>query len=91
MQNILRIAIVIMTCLAVGYLSSIVTQENIPTWYANINKPSFNPPNWIFAPVWTTLYVLMGYAGGRIWNKIGINEAAVKKAFLFYSLSFNGL
>jgi tryptophan-rich sensory protein len=93
MQNILRIATVIMTCLAVGYLSSIVTQENIPTWYANINKPSFNPPNWIFAPVWTMLYVLMGYAGGRIWNKIGINEAAVKKAFLFFliQLALNAL
>jgi translocator protein len=84
MQKVLRIATVIITCLAVGYFSSIVTRDNIPTWYAIINKPSFNPPNWIFGPVWTTLYILMGLAGGMIWNKLETNEAAVKKAFLYF-------
>jgi tryptophan-rich sensory protein len=84
MQKTLRIATVIMTCLAVGYFSSLVTRENIPTWYATITKPSFNPPNWVFAPVWTLLYIMMGYAAGRIWNKIDTDEANVKKAFIFF-------
>ncbi len=82
-----------MTCLAVGYFSSIVTRENIPTWYALINKPSFNPPNWVFAPVWTALYILMGYAAGRVWNKLEVDEINVKKAFLFFliQLALNAL
>ena len=93
MQKILRIATVIMTCLAVGYFSSIVTRENIPTWYADLNKPSFNPPNWVFAPVWTALYILMGYAAGRVWNKLEVDEINVKKAFLFFliQLALNAL
>jgi len=93
MQKILRIATVIMTCLAVGYISSIVTRENIPTWYADLNKPFFNPPNWIFAPVWTLLYIMMGFAAGRIWNKIDTDEKNVKKAFLFFiiQLALNAL
>ena len=93
MQKILRIATVIMTCLAVGYFSSIVTRENIPTWYALINKPSFNPPNWVFAPVWTALYILMGYAAGRVWNRLEVDEINVKKAFLFFliQLALNAL
>ncbi|MFY7956492.1 MAG: TspO/MBR family protein [Flavobacterium macrobrachii] len=93
MQKILRIATVILTCLAVGYISSIVTRENIPTWYADLNKPFFNPPNWIFAPVWTLLYVMMGFAAGRVWNKIDTDEKNVKKAFLFFiiQLALNAL
>jgi tryptophan-rich sensory protein len=93
MQKVLRIATVIMTCLAVGYFSSLVTRDNIPGWYVTITKPIFNPPNWIFGPVWTMLYILMGYAGGRIWNKLETNEAAVKKAFLYFviQLALNAL
>lgn len=93
MQKILRIATVIMTCLAVGYFSSIVTRDNISTWYVNIEKPIFNPPNWVFAPVWTVLYIMMGYAAGRIWNKIDQNETDVKKGFLFFliQLALNAL
>ncbi|WP_396154434.1 TspO/MBR family protein [Flavobacterium macrobrachii] len=93
MQKILRIATVILTCLAVGYISSIVTRENIPTWYADLNKPFFNPPNWIFAPVWTLLYIMMGFAAGRVWNKIDSDEKNVKKAFLFFiiQLALNAL
>jgi tryptophan-rich sensory protein len=93
MQKILRIVTVIMTCLAVGYFSSIVTRDNIPVWYDYLNKPVFNPPKWLFAPVWTLLYIMMGYAAGRIWNKIDADEKNVKKAFLFFliQLALNAL
>jgi tryptophan-rich sensory protein len=57
--------------LAVGFVASLVTVPNIPGWYAGLHKPSFNPPNWIFAPAWTTLYVLMAVAAWRVWRKAG--------------------
>lgn len=47
-------------CLGAGILGSFFTVSSIPTWYATLNKPSFSPPNWIFGPVWTALYILMG-------------------------------
>ncbi len=82
-----------MTCLVIGYLSGMVTRESITTWYPTLIKPVFNPPNWIFAPVWTSLYVMMGVAGGLVWNKLDGNEALVKKAFLFFiiQLALNAL
>jgi benzodiazapine receptor len=58
--------------LAVGFLASQVTVPSIPGWYAGLHKPSFNPPNWLFAPVWTTLYVLMAVAAWRTWRKAGV-------------------
>lgn len=60
MNNYLKFAICILLPFAVGGISSRFTIDAIPTWYTTINKPSFNPPNWVFAPVWSTLYVLMG-------------------------------
>ena len=47
-------------CLGAGVIGSVFTMSAIDTWYTTLNKPSFNPPNYIFAPVWTTLYILMG-------------------------------
>jgi tryptophan-rich sensory protein len=48
---------------------SLIGANNIPgEWYENLNKPAFNPPNWIFGPVWTVLYVMIGIAGWRIWR-----------------------
>ncbi|MGV1012915.1 MAG: TspO/MBR family protein [Flavobacterium sp.] len=84
MQKILRIAVVLMTCLVVGYLSGMVTRESITTWYPTLVKPSFNPPNWIFAPVWTILYIMMGVAGGMVWNRMEQDTERVKKAFTFF-------
>ena len=82
-----------MTCLVVGYLSGMVTRESITTWYPTLVKPFFNPPNWIFAPVWTALYIMMGFAGGIVWTKIDQDEKMVKKAFLFFiiQLGLNAL
>jgi tryptophan-rich sensory protein len=86
MNKISRIAIGVIICLAVGYLSGMVTRTSITTWYATLVKPSFNPPNWIFAPVWTSLYVMMGIAAGLIWNQIPSQKEAVTKALQFFAI-----
>ena len=52
----------ILVTLLVGASGTFFTEPNIPTWYAGLAKPSFNPPDWLFAPVWTTLYVAMAVA-----------------------------
>tara|TARA_A100000164_G_C21661899_1_gene655338 strand:+ start:283 stop:711 length:429 start_codon:yes stop_codon:yes gene_type:complete len=46
-----------------------VTATSVDTWYKALAKPTFNPPDWVFAPVWTTLYFLMGVSGWRIWRR----------------------
>lgn len=93
MQKIVRIALVVTTCLLVGFLSSIVTRESITTWYPTLTKPIFNPPNWLFAPVWTILYIMIGVAGGLVWSKLESNQEIVKKAFGFFviQLALNAL
>lgn len=75
-----------MTCLVIGYLSGMVTRESITTWYPTLVKPIFNPPNWVFAPVWTILYIMMGVAGGIVWTKVETDENNVKKAFKFFMI-----
>lgn len=56
----------VVLCLLVGGLGSLLTTPNLEPWYASLAKPSFNPPNWLFAPVWTTLFLFMAYAIWRI-------------------------
>jgi len=55
--------------LSVGYLGMLFTQEAVNTWYTTLAKPTFNPPNWIFAPVWTLIFILMALAASIIWQK----------------------
>ena len=78
-----KITILLIICLGIGYASSLVTQNGIETWYPTLEKPSFNPPNWLFGPVWTALYICIAIAGGIIWDKIDTNPLA-KKAMLFF-------
>lgn len=86
MNKITRILTVVVTCLAIGYFSGIVTRSSIATWYPTLIKPSFNPPNWIFAPVWSMLYVMMGVAAGLVWSKIESDKEAVKKALVVFAI-----
>jgi benzodiazapine receptor len=75
----------IIICQLAGIIGSIFTTPAIPTWYANINKPTFRPPNWVFAPVWTTLYLLMGIALFLVLRK-GLNEKGIKIAVAVFAL-----
>lgn len=59
-------------------------------WYAGLNKPSWNPPNWIFGPVWALLYLLMGIAAAKVWNA-GAPARRVPIAFFCVQLSLNAL
>ena len=65
----------VLLSLLVGGAATFITEPSIPTWYAALNKPGFNPPDWVFAPVWTTLYVLMGVAAARVWKLTGFGIA----------------
>mgnify|MGYP003516057349 FL=1 len=86
MSKYLRIIYCVAICLVVGYLSSITTQSSINTWYPTLIKPVFNPPNWLFAPVWTLLFIMMGIAAGMIWNQLENQRELVKKALLFFTV-----
>ena len=54
--------------------AGLVTGASVSTWYKTIVRPSFSPPNWIFAPVWTTLYALMSFAVWNVWKELRINN-----------------
>lgn len=86
MNKITRILSVVVTCLVIGYFSGIVTRSAIADWYPTLIKPSFNPPNWIFAPVWSMVYVMMGVAAGLVWDRMEQESEVVKKALLFFAI-----
>lgn len=73
----------ILLCEAAGFIGSIFTVSAIPTWYASLVKPSFSPPNYLFAPVWITLYFLMGISLYLIWQK-GKKTLGLVKLFLIH-------
>jgi len=66
-------------CQSVGGLGAFFTYPEIEGWHASLQKPSFNPPNWVFSPVWTTLYVLMGIS---LWTILNAEKTAAKKTAL---------
>jgi tryptophan-rich sensory protein len=70
--NVLALVLLLLASFAAGAIGSAFTLDALPTWYAGLRKPAWNPPNWIFGPVWTTLYVLMGVAAWRVWRGLGL-------------------
>lgn len=79
MRNLLKLIVCIGVCQLAGVIGSVFTMENIPTWYASLNKPPLQPPNWLFGPVWITLYTLMGISIFLV-IKNGLNKPGVKSA-----------
>ncbi|MBN1805975.1 MAG: tryptophan-rich sensory protein [Sedimentisphaerales bacterium] len=69
-RNLTKLIVCCAVPFAVGLFGSLfTTADSLGNWYANLNKPFFNPPNWIFGPVWTTLYIMMGVSAFLVWQK----------------------
>ncbi|MEO8471453.1 MAG: TspO/MBR family protein [Chryseolinea sp.] len=67
-RQIIRLIISLTIPLAVAAVAGYFTTAAIAGWYSTLNRPSFNPPNWVFGPVWTTLYLIMGFSCYLIWR-----------------------
>lgn len=68
-MKIITIAISILIAQAAGIIGSVFTVSGVQTWYTTITKPSWNPPSWVFGPVWITLYTFMGIASFLVWQQ----------------------
>ncbi len=87
----MKLFISILIPLLVGAISGYFTSSGVNGWFAVANKPWFNPPNWIFAPVWTTLYILMGIALFLVWRsnaEKNIKQAAIMLFAVQLTLNF---
>jgi benzodiazapine receptor len=89
----LRQAVVLIALLAaslgVGALGALATAQSVGTWYQTLAKPSFNPPDRVFGPVWTALYVLMAIAAWLVWRRAGWREARPALALFALQLALN--
>lgn len=83
MNSIWKLILSIAVCQLVAAAGSVVTIPAISTWYTTLHKPNFNPPDWVFGPVWTILFLLMGISAYLVWNK-GLKQEGVKMALLAF-------
>lgn len=91
-KKLLGLILAIVICQMAGVIGSVFTFDAIPTWYVTLQKPTFSPPNWVFGPVWVTLYTLMGISIFIIWQE-GIKNKKVKEAVYWFGaqLFFNAI
>ncbi len=90
--NIIKLVASIVVSQCAGIVGSAFTTPAIPTWYASLQKPPFTPPNWLFAPAWITLYLLMGIAAFLVW-RVGLANHRVRTALVLFlvQLALNAL
>lgn len=81
MSNAIKLIVSLILPQIAGGLGAFFTLSSVQTWYLTLNKPSWNPPSWLFGPVWTTLYVLMGIACFLVWKS---NHPLKKLALIIY-------
>ncbi len=81
MKPAIKLIIAIAIPLAAGAIGGYFTSSSVDGWFTTLNKPSFNPPSWVFFPVWTTLYILMGIAFFIVWN----SHAKLEKRYTGYT------
>lgn len=81
--DIWKALLAIAICELAGIIGSLFTVQAIPTWYADLAKPALNPPSFVFGPVWTVLYALMGIAAFLVWKKSKGNKSAKPALIIF--------
>jgi benzodiazapine receptor len=85
----LSLIVFIILCFSVATFGSVLTNSSLKSWYATIKKPSWNPPNKVFAPVWTVLYLLMAVAGSMVWERSPQKIFSVPIILFLIQLVFN--
>ena len=88
-SQILKLIVSLLLPLGLGALASLFTSEAVPEWYETLNRPSFNPPNWLFGPVWTILYILMGISLFLIWKQSANKERNLAIVVFLLQLALN--
>lgn len=86
--KVYQCAVSIIVCQLAGLFGSLFTAPAVRTWYQSLNQPSFTPPNWLFAPVWTILFLLMGIALFLAWNK-GFRQSKIGLLLFIFQLLLN--
>jgi benzodiazapine receptor len=82
-RQIAGLLVSILLPMVIGLIGSLATWPAIPNWFATLQKPFFNPPNWLFGPVWTLLYIMMGVAAYLVW-RCGTEKPEVRGALKWY-------
>ncbi len=85
-NNWWKLAVSLLLSLSAGFFGSFFTTPNISSWYAFLNKPFFNPPSWLFGPVWTLLFILMGIAFYLVWRENNKKSESILCFFIFHLL-----
>jgi len=73
--DLLGLGAFVALCFTLSAIGGWVTADSVGTWYRTLQKPVFNPPDWLFAPVWTLLYLMIALAGWRVWRSRGLAGA----------------
>ena len=90
LNSVIKLVISILASLAAGGIGSLFTFKAIPTWYAGLKKPRYTPPNKVFGPIWTTLYILMGISVFFVWQKgLATNGALLAFVLFWIQLAVN--
>lgn len=87
-QDFLGLVAALLLPLLAGGLGAVATNSSVSTWYRTLKKPPWNPPEWVFGPVWTALYLMMGLASWLVWQKRPAHKKKVSAALTWYGLQF---
>lgn len=88
-RQAIGLAVSIAVCFGAAGLGSLLTTPSIEGWYAALLKPSWTPPNWLFGPVWSALYLSMAIAAWLVWRRAGLSGASSALALFAVQLVFN--
>lgn len=83
--RIFRLVVALIVPLIVGAIGGLATSSSLTDWYPTLQKPAWTPPNWVFGPVWTALYLMMGFAAWRVWM-VGLLNRPVRLALILFGV-----
>jgi translocator protein len=89
MRPVIGLVVALAACYGAAALGAMSTSSSVSTWYQALHKPAFNPPSWVFGPVWTVLYGMMACAAWLVWRKLGFGEARLPLSLFIVQLCLN--